>query len=84
MDTDSKNQRPGPIRVHPCSSVVKSPLAQWLAANQCERKRRYADKRDAQTALNSFSKFRGRHGRPEQLRAYHCALCGGWHLTKKV
>jgi len=61
-----------------------SPIAQWLGADQCVRKRRYADKRDAQTALNSFSKFRGRHGRPEQLRAYHCDLCQGWHLTKKV
>lgn len=50
----------------------------------CLSKRRYEDKRAAQTALNAFEKKRGRHGRPDQLRAYACPECQGWHLTKQV
>jgi len=47
----------------------------------CERKNRY-DKRGARSAINRFKKVRGRHGRPEALRAYPCPFCAGWHLTK--
>jgi hypothetical protein len=51
----------------------------------CRSKYRYPSKRDAMTALNKFSRGRGRgrHGRPEHLRAYPCPICRGWHLTKK-
>jgi hypothetical protein len=51
-------------------------------SRMCSDKTRYADKRDAQTAMNKFKTKRGRHGRPERLRAYACPLCRGWHLTK--
>ena len=45
-------------------------------------KQRYADKKSAVTKINALKKARGRHGRPEWLRAYPCPDCGGWHLTK--
>lgn len=52
------------------------------ADSMCESKLRYRDKRDAQTAINAFANRRGRHGRPDSLRAYPCPICRGWHLTK--
>jgi hypothetical protein len=54
-----------------------------LREAMCERKSRY-DKRGARTTLNDFAKKRGRHGRPDNLRAYPCPFCAGWHLTKAV
>jgi hypothetical protein len=50
----------------------------WAACG----KNRYPDKKSARTALNACLRQRGRHGRPEWLRAYHCPDCLGWHLTK--
>lgn len=47
----------------------------------CFSKRRY-DRRGVRSVLNCFSRVRGRHGRPEGLRAYACPLCCGWHVTK--
>ena len=47
----------------------------------CERKLRY-DRRGARTMINAFAKQRGRHGRPDTLRAYPCPFCAGWHVTK--
>lgn len=47
----------------------------------CEAKHRY-DLRGARTVINLFANVRGRHGRPEALRAYPCPFCDGWHLTK--
>lgn len=55
----------------------------WLRQSMCESKARY-DKRGARTLLNAFARKRGRHGRPENLRAYPCPFCAGWHLTKAV
>lgn len=53
--------------------------------NYCQGKFRYADKKAVQTFLNQFHRTsRGRHGRPEKLRAYHCPDCNGWHVTKRV
>lgn len=51
----------------------------------CLTKKRYPDKRTAQTALNArmLGRSRQRHGRPTYLRIYPCPLCHGWHLTKK-
>lgn len=48
----------------------------------CGRKIIY-DKRGIASFMNSFKKFRGRNGRTDKLRSYHCTLCNGWHLTKK-
>jgi len=48
----------------------------------CGNKTRYADKKAARTAINCAMRNRGRHGRPNSLRAYPCPLCRGWHLTK--
>jgi hypothetical protein len=50
-------------------------------AKMCKEKRRY-DKKGAQSVLNAFRRHRGSHGRPENLRAYECPYCHGWHLTK--
>jgi rubrerythrin len=36
-------------------------------------------KRQAETVRNS--RLRARHGRPDQLRIYHCPVCNHWHLT---
>ena len=52
-----------------------------LRWRMCECKRRY-DRRGARSEINRFANVRGRHGRPEALRAYSCPFCGGWHLTK--
>ena len=48
----------------------------------CAAKVRYGDKRAAVTAMNLALRNRGRHGRPNSLRAYPCPVCRGWHLTK--
>lgn len=49
-------------------------------------KYRYPDKKAALSARNL--RLRGgrnrRRNRPENLRAYPCPRCGGWHLTKSV
>ncbi len=54
-----------------------------IRQRMCECKRRY-DRRGARSEINQFAKFRGRHGRPQRLRAYPCPFCGGWHLTKSA
>jgi hypothetical protein len=63
--------------------AVFAPREMWLRKSMCESKNRY-DKRGARTMLNAFARSRGRHGRPENLRAYPCPFCAGWHLTKTV
>jgi len=51
----------------------------------CGSKRRFEDKKEATTFINFFRRTgRGRHGRPDDLRAYPCPNCRGWHLTKEV
>lgn len=52
------------------------------AKRMCLDKIRFADKWDALTSLNCYAKHRGRHGRPDSLRIYHCPICNGWHQTK--
>lgn len=47
-------------------------------------KNRYQDKKAAVSEINRLKKVRGRHGRPEWLRAYHCDDCNGWHITKGI
>jgi len=42
----------------------------------------YPDKKAIKTVINKLQKVRGRHGRPESFRAYHCPDCNLWHLTK--
>ena len=53
-----------------------------LSWRMCQSKRCY-DRRGARSQINLFARVRGRHGRPEGLRAYSCPFCGGWHLTKR-
>lgn len=48
----------------------------------CGDKNHYDDKKAAVSAKNKALRNRGRHGRPDSLRAYPCPLCHGWHLTK--
>lgn len=52
-------------------------------SNECG-KMRYDDKKSAITQMNFCLRRRGRHGRAQKLRAYHCPDCNGWHLTKQV
>ena len=47
-------------------------------------KLRYPDKKAAVSQINRLKKARGRHGRPEWLRAYYCEDCNGWHITKGI
>jgi hypothetical protein len=54
------------------------PEAEW---RMCLSKSRY-DLKGARTMMNAFSRHRGRHGRPDGLRAYCCPRCNGWHVTK--
>lgn len=46
-------------------------------------KHRYDDKKAAQSAFNRCFSIRGRRGRAENLRIYHCFVCDGWHMTKE-
>ena len=47
-------------------------------------KHRYERKRDANAARNARLHGKMRHGKPKNLRVYHCPDCNGWHLTKIV
>lgn len=47
----------------------------------CGRKIIY-DKKGIASFMNAFQKHRGRNGRADKLRSYHCEECNGWHLTK--
>lgn len=51
---------------------------------QCRDKRAFADKKDAQTALNARTKGRkvNRKGRRTGLKYYRCDVCGSYHLAK--
>ncbi len=42
----------------------------------CTRKRRYASAADALDAVRIL-------GLERQRQAYHCSLCGKWHLTSR-
>lgn len=58
--------------------VHATEVAYW----PCRTKHRYPSKKDANSAVNRAMNRR-RH-RPEQLRAYPCPYCAGWHLTSKA
>ena len=45
----------------------------------CERKKRYASRTEAETAIRDCR----RHG-SRDLHCYQCPYCGGWHLTHKA
>lgn len=51
--------------------------------NPCENKLRYEDKKAALSQRNRILNGHRRH-RPEDLRAYPCPHCKGWHLTKRL
>lgn len=34
-------------------------------------------------ALNRITEIMKQKSSPQQMRAYQCEFCGGWHLTKK-
>lgn len=46
-------------------------------------KTRYANKKEAQTAINRRmrGRQRRRNGSPDFLLAYHCPTCNAWHLS---
>lgn len=46
--------------------------------SECTRKRRYR----SQTKARAVAALRQQDGAPK-LRAYHCPMCTGWHLTSK-
>lgn len=50
------------------------------AKPQCQGKNRYARKVLAIEVIGRA--LCRRKNRPKHLRAYHCPLCNGWHLTK--
>lgn len=53
------------------------PINCWgTVARQCGDKRRYANKAQARRAIRSMRTLLA-------LRAYRCALCAGWHLTRR-
>jgi len=74
-----RNQNPLPLGV--TKAVMNNNFEQEIAWRMCLRKSRY-DLKGARTMINAFSQHRGRHGRPEGLRAYSCPRCHGWHVTK--
>ena len=49
-----------------------------LRHKACERKKRYASRTEAETAIHDCR----RHG-SRDLHCYQCPYCGGWHLTHK-
>lgn len=81
-----RDERRTPLNGQPNSEggLRETRFQEFRDFRMCESKMRYRDKRDALTAVNSFRRNRGRHGRPNALRAYACPICKGWHLTKKV
>ena len=48
-------------------------------------KTRYANRREAQSAMRAILKRGRRHSKPDpkSLRIYQCPKCGGWHMTHK-
>ena len=50
-----------------------------LRHKACERKKRYASRTGAETAIRDCR----RHG-SRDLHCYQCPYCGGWHLTHKA
>lgn len=57
---------------------IKSRYRIWKDSNACARKVRYDDKKAAVTQINLIQDRRGE----QNLRAYPCPSCRGWHLTK--
>jgi hypothetical protein len=56
---------------------MDEPIRSFNQIQNCRRKRRFATEREADDAA-----YRARmEGR--RLGIYHCALCGGWHLTSR-
>lgn len=51
-----------------------------MSANGCT-KRRYPDRITAEIVLANT--FRSRNTRREEMRAYRCQKCHGWHLTSR-
>lgn len=55
---------------------MTAPMSPWLRS--CGSKRRYRSEGKALQVASLCVKDRG-----GSLRAYHCSLCFGWHLTRK-
>lgn len=55
-----------------------------MSETTCNGKKCYT-KRDAETVRNArtVGRRKMRHGRPKELRIYHCEFCNHWHLTSK-
>ncbi|MCA9342216.1 hypothetical protein KC945_02315 [Candidatus Saccharibacteria bacterium] len=51
-----------------------------LQATSCLSKRRYASKKQAQTAADKRMLL----SQDLELNIYHCNQCLGWHLTSKI
>ena len=47
----------------------------------CLKKKRYDTKEKADAKLEK--RMASEKNPPEYLRAYHCIVCKGWHLTKQ-
>lgn len=47
----------------------------------CLKKKRYDTKEKADAKLEK--RMASEKNTPEYLRAYHCIVCKGWHLTKQ-
>jgi len=56
--------------------TFQAPRAQ---RESCERKERYASEAEAR----SIALMNAPRGRGAAVTAYHCDVCGGWHLTSR-
>jgi hypothetical protein len=58
--------------------------SEWANRKACERKRGFDLKVKAEVVALAIINHRNRRKRPAwPLRAYHCPVCGKWHLTHK-
>jgi hypothetical protein len=55
------------------------PHTPFKFASNCQQKRRFGTKQLAQKAAEHQMLL----NQDLELTAYHCELCGGWHLTRQ-
>lgn len=60
------------------SVLGRLPIGDVIAS--CTRKMRHVSRAEAETKISEYAVVRPWH----HLRAYHCALCDGWHLTRSA
>lgn len=66
----------------PAQAEIDAVVSAPLAVQRCRAKVYHPDKKAAWTGINYLLRRHLQHGQAPGLRAYHCQVCGGWHLTK--